>query len=107
VIGMKRPFRDAAAIALEADVVIGQDTGLMTAAAMERNRKVVLLGHSSAEQITKYWSNTISIEPTQVPCHPCHIVHKVWGTCNQDEATKAAKCMAVITPAAVLEAACA
>jgi hypothetical protein len=59
------------ALAQVADVVVGQETGLLNAVAMEPMRKVVLLSHSTHENLTKHWVNTEALTG-DVPCYPCH-----------------------------------
>lgn len=85
------PIRLAMTLATLADVVVGTETALTNAAAMEDNLKVIVLGHSSAENLTKYWRNTIALEP-QVPCHPCHRIHDGFKYCHKDERTGWARC---------------
>lgn len=103
--GVRRPWRQAAALAVAADVVVGQETGLLNAVAFEPNRKVVLLSHSSAEQLTRDWVNTVAIEPERTPCYPCHILHfNGFDRCYQDISTGAALCQANISVGRVAEA---
>lgn len=91
------PVRRALALALEADLVIGQETGLLNAVAMEDMPKIVLLSHSSAEQLCGYWKNTQTLTG-DVPCYPCHRLHADWRGCNQDPSTEFAACQSAIEP---------
>lgn len=90
------------------DILIGPDTGLMWAAAMdERIRKVVLLSHASPTNITKHWRNTVTLhaDPLEVPCWPCHRLHRGPETCRafrKDDG--AAACIASISPETLLRA---
>jgi ADP-heptose:LPS heptosyltransferase/predicted SAM-dependent methyltransferase len=101
-IGLAWPMRKALALALRADVVIGQETGLLNAVAMEPMRKIVLLSHSTAENLTKHWVNTETLTGN-VPCYPCHRIHLSFDHCVRDEATGAAACQAAISPEALME----
>jgi FkbM family methyltransferase len=70
------PVRRTLSFALVSDLVIGPDTGIMWGVAMEDMPKVMLLGHASAENITKHWVNTETLHADQsVPCWPCHQLH--------------------------------
>lgn len=65
------------------DLVIGPDSGIMWAVAMENIPKIVLHSHASVDNITKHWLNTISLHADQkkVPCSPCHLLHDTIDTC--------------------------
>ena len=65
------------------DLVVGPDTGPMWAVAMEPMPKIMLLSHASAENITKHWINTVTLQadPEKVKCHPCHCLHDTKDTC--------------------------
>ncbi len=96
-------LRQSLTAATLADVVIGPETGLLNAAGMEANAKVVFLSHSSAENLTKHWRNTMVLTGA-APCYPCHRLHFGWAHCNRDPATGAAACAAMISPVRVVEA---
>lgn len=91
------PVRHAMTLATIADVVIGTETALINAVAQESNLKVVLLMHSSPENLTKHWTNTIAIEPKGAACHPCHQLHNDMTYCTKDAATGFAACQSLIT----------
>lgn len=97
-------IRETLALAQVADVVIGPETGVLNAVAFEPNRKVVLLSHSSVENLTKHWLNTVSVKPVGVACYPCHRLHFDRSFCPQDEETGAAVCQRSIHPGVVFEA---
>lgn len=81
----------------QADLVIGPETGVLNAAGMEQVPKVCFLSHSTRENLTKHWVNTIAIEPPKsVPCYPCHMLHYNFQHCVQDEKTGVAACQAAI-----------
>lgn len=97
VIGKDLPIRLAMALAQTADVVIGTESAIVNAVAMEDCLKVVLLSHSSPENLTKHWRNTMSVEATGLSCHPCHRLHQGMEFCTVDKATGFAACQAAAT----------
>lgn len=95
IIGKEWPVRAALAFALLADAVVATESLIANAVAMEPMLKVVMLSHSSNENLTKHWVNTAAIEPTSVSCHPCHRVHgSHLAFCAKDTATGCSACMA-------------
>lgn len=97
-------IRDTLALAKVVDVVIGCETGVLNAVAFENNRKVVLLSHSSHENLTKHWNNTIALAPNGLDCYPCHRLHYTREFCKEDKKTGAAMCQRLIDPADVYRA---
>jgi hypothetical protein len=85
-------------------VVIGCETGVLNAVAFESNRKVVLLSHSSHENLTKHWRNCHALSPVGIGCYPCHRLHMTWEFCQQDTDTGAALCQVAIPPQHVYDA---
>ena len=86
-----------------ANVVVGQETGLLNCVAFEKDvRKVVLLSHSTVENLTRDWPNTASLSG-DVHCFPCHRLHYNWEHCNQSPVTKAAACQTAISVSSVLK----
>lgn len=78
------PIRSSMAFAQVADVVVGPETGVLNAMAAEPMKKVLLLSHSSIENLSRDWVNTDSIEPHDTPCYPCHRLHlEGWKHCNR------------------------
>lgn len=96
VIGMDWPIRQGLALAQVAEVVVGTESAFVNAVAFEDNLKVVLLSHSSHENLTKHWKNTVTTEPA-LPCFPCHRIHQNWFFCARDKKTGAAACQAVVS----------
>lgn len=94
-------IRETLAIAQLCDVVIGPETGVLNAVAMEPMRKIVFLSHSSIENLTRDWTNTISLHSTKTSCYPCHKMVYKWDQCARDNVTGTAKCMADIDPSTV------
>lgn len=96
-------IRETMAFAQVCNLVVGPETGVMSAMAMELMPKIVLLSHSTVENLTKDWVNTQSLTG-DAPCYPCHKMIYVWEQCNRNKDTGGAECMARITPQAVWEA---
>jgi ADP-heptose:LPS heptosyltransferase/predicted SAM-dependent methyltransferase len=92
----KYSIRESLALLDHADMVIGPETGVMNAASMMTMPKIVMLSHSSHENLTKHWVNTIALEPKNTKCFPCHMMHYSFENCNRDEATGTAACQADI-----------
>ena len=66
-----------------ADIVMGPETGVVNCSAFnEKVAKIVFLSHSSRDNLTRDWKNTIALEP-DVPCYPCHKMIYNWGDCHQ------------------------
>lgn len=80
-----------------ADVLVGPETGIMNAAALEQTQKVIFLSHSSRENLTKHWVNTRVLESFPA-CRPCHQLHYGWDRCHKDEGTQTAVCQSAISP---------
>lgn len=88
----KYSIRESMALAKHVDLVVGPETGLLNCVGMETLPKVILLSHSTIENLTKHWINTDSIEPT-VPCYPCHRLHYGFKHCFQNEESGTSECM--------------
>lgn len=92
------PIRASMVFATQcADVLVGPETGLLNAAALDPTQKVIFLSHSSQENLTKHWINYRVLEAFPA-CRPCHQLHYGWDRCNQDKATGAALCQSMIEP---------
>lgn len=77
-------IRQTMTAARECDLVIGPETGVMNAVAFRKNAKIVMLSHSSVENLTRDWVNTTSLLPSQqVKCYPCHQMHYTREFCPQ------------------------
>lgn len=99
----KWSVRQAVAFAKVCDAVVGQETGLLNAVACEAVPKVVMLGHSSIENLTRDWAACESLAG-KVACYPCHQIHYTHKFCPQEERSKAAACQAAIKIEDVVEA---
>jgi ADP-heptose:LPS heptosyltransferase len=75
-------IRESLSFLSQADLIIGPETGIMNVASMMSTPKIVLLSHSSIENLTKHWVNTVSLTPKNTPCYPCHILHKGFEFCK-------------------------
>jgi ADP-heptose:LPS heptosyltransferase len=64
-----------------AQLVIGPETMLTNGAGCFDTPKIVLLSHSTKENLTKYFVNDYSLEPTEAPCWPCHQLHYSKESC--------------------------
>lgn len=98
-------IRQSLSFAQMADVVVGPETGLLNAVCMEEMGKVIYLSHSSADNLTRHWRNTITLTPdVKAACFPCHRLHYDLTHCHQDAKTKAALCAAAIPPDRIMDA---
>jgi ADP-heptose:LPS heptosyltransferase len=72
-------------IAGVADLVVGPESMVVNVASCYDVRKIVFLSHSSSDNLTKYWSNCVAMEPSQdvAPCYPCHQLHYSLESCPQ------------------------
>lgn len=66
-----------------ASVVIGPETMITNASGCFSTPKIVLLSHSSRENLTKYFLGDHSLEPDRAtaPCYPCHQLHYSKESC--------------------------
>lgn len=102
----KQTIRETLTLATRADCVIGPETGVLNAVAFADNAKVVMLSHSSDDNLTWHWWNARVLTPDTAlaPCYPCHRLHFGARYCHQDDTTGAALCAQHIDPANVYEA---
>lgn len=97
--------RQTLALAQHVDVVVGPETGILNGVSfVERPAKVVMLSHSSVENLTRDWHSTTSLEPANTACYPCHRLHYTREFCPHDEEMHVAKCQHDIAPRRVFEA---
>lgn len=80
-----------------ADCVVSTETGVANAASAFPTPKVILLSHSSKENLTKYWQNCAALEPP-VGCFPCHRLHYTKDSCPLEEETQFPVCVALMHP---------
>lgn len=91
--------RQALAFSQVSDCIVGPETGILNGMAHEAMPKIVYLSHSSPDNLTKNWTNTITLVPplALAPCFPCHKLHYGWETCHRDPETAAALCAAGVS----------
>lgn len=97
-------IRETLTLAQMADCVVGPETGVLNAVAFDPMGKVILLSHSSPENLTKHWVNTDVMTPANTSCYPCHRLHLGMSFCREDENTGCAACQVDIAPPRVFEA---
>jgi ADP-heptose:LPS heptosyltransferase/predicted SAM-dependent methyltransferase len=105
-------IRNTMSFLSECDLVIGPETGVMNAASCMDVPKVVLLSHSTIENLTRDWVNTVGIFSGITVCRgrgqneapACHMMHYSWDTCTKHEESGTAQCQADIDPAEVWHA---
>lgn len=100
----KLAIRQTLALAQRADMVIGPETGVLNCVAHEPNAKIIMLSHSSVNNLSKHWYNTRSLTPEDTPCYPCHRMHYDRDHCPGDPVTRAAYCMQNISAATIWDA---
>lgn len=103
IVGNEWPVRIALAFAQLADAVVATESMISNSVAMEPMLKVMLLSHSSNENLTKHWVNTAAVEPKGVPCYPCHRIHASLAFCSKDTNSSCSACMASSTAPMVAE----
>jgi len=98
----KLSFRESMVLTKLVDLVISPDTGVLHAAGAFSTPKIGILGHTTIENITKYFENDYSLEADteECECSPCYRLiydHKI--QCPIDNLTGACWCMAKGQPA--------
>ena len=66
------PIRASMLLTKYADLVVGPETGILNAAACYDTPKILLMSHSSEENLPKYWKNCTPLRAPDAPCQPCH-----------------------------------
>jgi ADP-heptose:LPS heptosyltransferase len=97
-------MRDTLTLAQHVDCVVGPETGVLNAVAFERVAKVILLSHSSIENLCKHWQNASVLLPPKTPCYPCHRLHYGREFCWEHVESGAAMCQFNISPDTVTAA---
>jgi len=94
----KWSIRETLSFLEHCSVVVGPETGILNAASTLDCHKIVLLSHSSKENLSKHWKNTSSLEPEEYDnfCFPCHKMHYGFSTCYRDDESGGAMCAAKI-----------
>ena len=97
-------IRESLAFIDGADCVVGPETGVLNAACGLEVPKVIMLSHSSRENLTRDWKRTKVLTPEGLPCHPCHRLHYGDKYCHIEPESHAALCAIGIDPERVFEA---
>jgi ADP-heptose:LPS heptosyltransferase len=104
VIGTTMSIRKVFTLARYADVVVGTESAIVNAVAYEPPLKIVTLSHSTHENLTRDWLNTMAIEPDQgVKCYPCHRIHTDMTHCSYVKQVNSAACQAAANPELVFQ----
>lgn len=91
----------------ECDLLITPDTGPAWAASMCPFPKVLMVSHASANNISKHWVDTTTLQAEQkrVPCFPCHQLHTDASTCTPNFENDGPACVSDISVEAIVQAA--
>ena len=82
------PIRKSLIMTKYADLVVGTETGVLNASACYDTPKIVMLSHSSEENLTKHWKNCTSLY-SNAPCYPCHQLHYTLESCPLESISEA------------------
>ena len=101
----KWTIRQSLVFAQLADLVIGPETGVLNAVANEPMPKIVFLSHSTEENLTRDWVETVALQSKGTKCKgrgddeapACHMLHHGWANCTKDEESGTAQCQVDIT----------
>jgi ADP-heptose:LPS heptosyltransferase/predicted SAM-dependent methyltransferase len=98
-------IRETLTLAQQSDLVIGPETGVLNAVGFDSSPdKVLLLSHSSANNLSKHWKNVQALTPEGCSCYPCHRLHYSREYCAVVEETGAALCAQNIDAAVIYAA---
>jgi ADP-heptose:LPS heptosyltransferase/predicted SAM-dependent methyltransferase len=108
----KWTIRQTLAFLEYADVLVGAETGVLNAACCLPVPKIVFLSHSTRENLTRDWVNTVSLTAPDITCPgrgkndapACHMLHYDWTHCRRGEKKGVAVCMEEIDPAITWDA---
>lgn len=101
----KMQIRETLALAQYVDLVIGPETGVLNAVGMDAlPHKILMLSHSSKNNLAKHWKNVQALTPEDCDCYPCHRLHYSADYCSIDAETGSAKCAVNISPYVLYEA---
>lgn len=99
----KTTMRESMLLTKFVDLIISPDTGILHSSGCYKTPKIGLLGHTTIENITKYFQNDYSIE-SKCGCSPCFkLIYDYTLQCPIDPVTKASWCMASIKPEEVFD----
>lgn len=92
----KIPMREAMALTKVVDLVIAPDTGIIHAAGCWDTPKMILLGHTTHEMISKHFKNAYPLQADEklASCSPCSfLIYNMKLQCPIDEDTGGCFCM--------------
>ena len=98
----KLSIRETLLLTKYVDLVIGPDTGFLQAAGCFDTPKICLFGHTTRNNIAKYWTNDYSIE-SPAECAPCYNMIYSLKQCKTDEYWRTCKCMVDLKPEMVIQ----
>jgi len=102
----KYTMRQVMLLLEKADIVVGPETGVMSAAAFYPMPKLIFLSHSTVKNLTRDWVNTTSIWAPKTHCPgrgnnevpACHLMLPTFEGCRQHPESKVAQCATEIKP---------
>lgn len=74
------PLREVFALTKVVDLVAGPESAITNAAGCYATPKMVMLSHSSHENLCKYWENDYCLHPNSA-CYPCQSLHYSKESC--------------------------
>lgn len=89
-------FRTSIALVKQANLLVAPDTGILHAAGAYDTPKIGILGHTSIENITKYFKNDYSLEAIveECECSPCYkLIYNSHVQCPIEKLSGASYCM--------------
>ena len=98
-------IRQTLSFIAESDLVIGPETGVLNAASMESMPKILFLSHSTEENLSRDWVETVSLQSKGTKCQgrgsdeapACHMMIYGWDKCTKDAETGTAQCQVDIS----------
>lgn len=91
-------IRKSIAIAKYADLIVTPQTAMSVISSCFDTPKLVLLSHSTCNNLCKYWNNHFCVH-ADVDCYPCHQLHYSSKTCScTDKVLKTPVCMTELNP---------
>jgi len=91
-------IREVLTLAQKSDAVFGPETGVLNCVAFDSSvAKIVMLSHSTVENLTRDWRNVYNLVP-DCECYPCHILHSSNRFCTVDRESRASACTVNIHP---------
>ncbi len=98
-------IRETLAMAQAANLVIGPETGVLNSVAFtESVSKILMMSHSSVNNLAKHFIKCQALVPVDTPCYPCHRLHYSDEHCFRDKESGAALCAQNISAAMIYDA---